>query len=302
MIAEADVILALEWIDLAGTFKQALGKPETAATLINCTVDPYLHNGWSMDHHILPAADIRLLCRPDSLVPVLLEALGERENSSTWRSIAAELPERSGGAALDYQDIADALTVALGKRKASITGVPIGWPGYAWPINEPLDFLGGDGGAGIGSGPGIAIGAALALKDSGRVPVAILGDGDTTMGINALWTAAKYHIPLLIIVANNRSYFNDELHQERIARTRGRPEENRWIGQRLEDPVPDIPALARGFGWAAADAVATKDDLVQAMTDAVAIVVAGGQALVDVHILRGYDPTVVNPGGMDKSG
>ena len=113
MIAEADVILALEWIDLAGTFKQALGKPETAATLINCTVDPYLHNGWSMDHHILPAADIRLLCRPDSLVPVLLEALGDSEKSSTWRSIAAGLPERSGGAALDYQDIADALTLSL---------------------------------------------------------------------------------------------------------------------------------------------------------------------------------------------
>ncbi|MDD9926722.1 MAG: thiamine pyrophosphate-binding protein [Rhodospirillaceae bacterium] len=302
MIAEADMILALEWIDLAGTFKQALGQTESEATLINCTVDSYLHNGWSMDHHILPAADIRLLCRPDSLVPALLEALGEGDRQAAWGTIEAEPPERSGGDALDYQDIADALTAALGDRKSTITGVPIGWPGYAWPINEPLDYLGGDGGAGIGSGPGIAIGAALALKGSGRVPVAILGDGDTTMGINALWTAAKYRIPLLIVVANNRSYFNDELHQERIARTRSRPEENRWIGQRLEDPVPDIPALARGFGWAASDAVATKDDLTQAMTDAVATVAAGGQALVDVHIMRGYDPTVVNPGGMDKSG
>ena len=183
-----------------------------------------------------------------------------------------------------------------------MTGVPIGWPGYARHFRAPLDFLGGDGGAGIGAGPGIAVGAALALKGSDRIPVAILGDGDTTMGINALWTAAKYRIPLMIVVANNRSYFNDELHQERVARTRGRPEENRWIGQRLEDPVPDIAALARGFGWTATGAAATKADLAQAMNDAVATVAEGGCALVDVHIMRGYDPTVVNPGGMDKDG
>ena len=302
MIADADVILALEWIDLAGTFKQATGQTETAATLINCSVDSYLHNGWSMDHHILPASDLRLLCRPESLVPALLDALGDGDRQSEWGAIAAEAPEKGAEDALGYQDIADALEGALDGRPATVTGVPIGWPGYALHFREPLDFLGGDGGAGIGSGPGIAIGAALALKGSGRVSVAILGDGDTTMGINALWTAAKYRIPLLIVVANNRSYFNDELHQERIARTRGRPEENRWIGQRLEDPVPDIAALARGFGWTATGAVATEAELAQAMGDAVATVADGGCALVDVHIMRGYDPTVVNPGGMDKDG
>lgn len=302
MIEAADVILVLEWIDPAGTFLQATGQTETAATVINCSVDSYLHNGWSMDHHILPAADLRLLCRPESLVPALLDALGDDGRTSSWGAIETERPAKAGDGALDYQDIADALEAALDGRPATVTAVPIGWPGYARHFRHPLDFLGGDGGAGIGAGPGIAIGAALALKESGRVPVAILGDGDTTMGINALWTAAKYRIPLLIVVANNRSYFNDELHQERIARTRGRPEENRWIGQRLEDPVPDIAALARGFGWTATDAVATQDALAQAMSDAVATVAGGGCALVDVHILRGYDPTVVNPGGMDKDG
>jgi thiamine pyrophosphate-dependent acetolactate synthase large subunit-like protein len=302
MIADADVILALEWIDPAGTFVQATGQTETSATLINCSVDSYLHNGWSMDHHILPAVDLRLLCRPESLVPALLEQLPDRSKPSAWSAISAELPEKAADGALDYQDIADALESALDGRQATVTGVPIGWPGYARHFRAPLDFLGGDGGAGIGAGPGIAVGAALALKGSDRIPVAILGDGDTTMGINALWTAAKYRIPLMIVVANNRSYFNDELHQERVARTRGRPEENRWIGQRLEDPVPDIAALARGFGWTATGAAATKADLAQAMNDAVATVAEGGCALVDVHIMRGYDPTVVNPGGMDKDG
>ena len=181
MIADADVILALEWIDPAGTFVQATGQTETSATLINCSVDSYLHNGWSMDHHILPAVDLRLLCRPESLVPALLEQLPDRSKPSAWSAISAELPEKAADGALDYQDIADALESALDGRQATVTGVPIGWPGYARHFRAPLDFLGGDGGAGIGAGPGIAVGAALALKGSDRIPVAILGDGDTTM-------------------------------------------------------------------------------------------------------------------------
>jgi hypothetical protein len=105
-----------------------------------------------------------------------------------------------------------------------------------WPFRHPLDFVGSDGGGGIGGGPGIAVGAALALRGSGRLPVAICGDGDFLMGVTALWTAVHYRIPLLIVIANNRSFFNDEVHQERVARMRGRPVENKWIGQRMADP------------------------------------------------------------------
>ena len=91
----------------------------------------------------------------------------------------------------------------------------------------------------------MTVGAALALRGTGRLPVGVLGDGDFLMGVNALWTAAHYHIPLLIVVANNRSYFNDEVHQERVALQRGRPVENRWVGQRIDDPAPDLATLAR---------------------------------------------------------
>src|ERR1035438_4791296 len=46
------------------------------------------------------------------------------------------------------------------------------------------------------------------------------------MGVTALWTAAHYRIPMLMVVANNRSFYNDEVHQERVARIRKRPIEN----------------------------------------------------------------------------
>ena len=118
----------------------------------------------------------------------------------------------------------------------------------AWPFRHPLDYLGSDGGGGVGGGPGISVGAALALKGSGRLPVAVCGDGDFLMGVTALWTAAHYRIPLLVVVANNRSFFNDELHQERVARMRNRPVENSWIGQRMTEPDIDLAGMARAQG------------------------------------------------------
>ena len=96
--------------------------------------------------------------------------------------------------------------------------------------------------------PGIAVGAALALRNSGYLPVAVLGDGDYLMGVTALWTAVRYHIPLLVIVANNRSYYNDEVHQQTVARLRNRSSENKGIGQRIIEPDVDVAAIARAQG------------------------------------------------------
>src|SRR5690606_16904974 len=133
-------------------------------------------------------------------------------------------------------------------RRISLVKLPLGWSGADLDVRHPLDYLGQEGGGGIGAGPGLAVGAALALRGSGRLPVAVLGDGDLLMGASALWTAAHHRLPLLVVVANNRSYFNDELHQERIARQRGRPVQNRWVGQHIRDPVPDLARLAGSLG------------------------------------------------------
>ena len=68
------------------------------------------------------------------------------------------------------------------------------------------------------------------------------------MGVTAVWTAVHYKIPLLFVLANNRSFYNDELHQERMARARNRPVENKWIGQRMSDPEVDLAAMGRAQG------------------------------------------------------
>jgi thiamine pyrophosphate-dependent acetolactate synthase large subunit-like protein len=294
MIAEADVILSLEWIDPAGTFKLATGKTATEGKLINVSLDSLLHNGWSMDHHVLPAADIRILSDPDSTVSALLPALeaklGGKAKESAWPTAVPSPPhaptEVPADAPMEHQDLSDALNAALHGRPTTIIRVPLTWPGSLCQFDEPLDYLGGDGAAGIGSGPGMAVGAALALKGGDRLPVAILGDGDTLMGLNALWTAAKYRIPLLILVSNNRSYYNDVMHQETVAYTRGRPPENKLVGQRIEDPIPDLAELACGLGWKAEGPVTNRDALHEILETAVKEVAAGECWLVDAHILR----------------
>ena len=104
------------------------------------------------------------------------------------------------------------------------------------------------------------------------------------MAPTALWTAAHHEIPLLIVVANNRSYFNDEEHQERMARVRKRPVENRWIGQRIDDPPVDFAGIARDFGAEGFGPVSDPADLAPAYTVAMAALAEGRPALVDVRI------------------
>ncbi|HEY4042513.1 MAG TPA: thiamine pyrophosphate-binding protein [Rhodopila sp.] len=284
----ADVILSLDWVDLGGTLTAACGVAP-AGKVIQVSLDHHLHNGWSMDHQALPVVDLLLPAEPDSAVAALLRELGVVHAPFRSDPAPAPMPELTAGS-ITIDHLATALRSVTADRPVSLLHVPLGWNAANWPLRHPLDYIGGDGGGGVGSGPGIAVGAALALRGTGRLPVAVLGDGDFLMGVTALWTAVHYHIPLLVIVANNRSFFNDEAHQERVARTRGRPVENRWIGQRLADPEIDLAKLGSAQGTAGFGPVRDAADLGPALRAAVASVAAGGVAIVDVRVEPGYIP------------
>jgi thiamine pyrophosphate-dependent acetolactate synthase large subunit-like protein len=138
------------------------------------------------------------------------------------------------------------------------------------------------------------------LRGSGRLPLAVLGDGDYLMGCTALWTAAHYRIPLLVVVSNNNSFFNDELHQDRMARQRNRPVANLWIGQRIADPEPDLGMLAKAQGGEGFGPVRRPDELPRALRAAIECVEAGGVAVVDVRVEPGYAP--VNSAAVSRGG
>ena len=295
LLRQADVVLSLDWVDLAGTLKTAWGEAPVGSTIIQVSLDQYLHNGWSMDHQGLPPVDLSLMAEPEPAVEALAAALarlGGRRQPAWPGRVPAALPALPQGAAegpISVPLLARALGEVLAGRPACLIRQPLSWAGHLWTVRHPLDVLGGDGGGGIGSGPGMSVGAALALKGSGRLPLAILGDGDFLMGVTALWTAVHYRVPLLVIVANNRSFYNDELHQERMARQRGRPVENKWIGQHIGGPDLDLAGLARAQGAEGIGPVRHFGELGAALAAGLAALEAGRVAVVDVRVEPGYD-------------
>ncbi len=287
-LAEADVILSLDWVELAGALKAA----KTDAFVISASLDQNIHNGWSMDHQALPPVDMLIAADPDQVAIALSKAIGAPAKPVTLPAAPRAMAQPAKSDRLQVEHLAYAVRQAVGSRDVALTHLPLSWNGAWWPFRHPLDYIGSDGGGGIGGGPGISVGAALALKGSGRIPVAICGDGDYLMGVTALWTAAHYRIPLLMVIANNRSFFNDELHQERVARMRNRPVENRWIGQRISDPDIDLAAMARAQGAEGFGPVRTDSELSAALASAMAAVEGGAVAVIDVRVEPGYAPSM----------
>ena len=311
-LANADVIMAFDWIDLAGTFK-ALGVGyHHKAKIINCTIDQYVHNGWSMDHFGLAASDLTVLTETNTFIDQLCAAVDQRLGGNRkWDgkpmpgALGPEVTviDKDPGEEIAPRDIAIALNAVKAGRKITLTRVTLGWAAEAYHFTHPLDYLGNDGGGGLGSGAGNAIGAALALLDSDRVAVAVLGDGDFMQGGTALWTAAHYKIPILYIISNNRSNFNDEVHQEAVAVQRDRPKENRWIGQRIDDPAIDLAGFARAQGLKAGGPVETVGELPAAIDAALKVVEGGEPFLLDVRVRPGYStPMVTRASGEASTG
>jgi len=284
-LREADVVLSLDWIDTAGALKMAWGDAPVGAKVILVSPDAHLHRGWSMDYQGLPPADVYLMCEPDAVVPLLLEAVRPRAAAAAER----RAEEQTADETLSLRALADEFNAATAGLNVCLARLPLGWNGAYRHFKHPFDYLGSDGGGGIGAGPGMTVGAALALQDSGRLVAGILGDGDFLMGVTALWTAAHYRIPCLLIVANNRSFYNDELHQERVARERGRPVENKWIGQRIDEPDIDLASMAGAQGAFGIGPVTDLAELKPSLERAVELVREGNVCVVDVRVVPGYD-------------
>ncbi|MGD0023542.1 MAG: thiamine pyrophosphate-binding protein [Xanthobacteraceae bacterium] len=295
-LKNVDAVLSLDWVDLAGAMRYA--GPTPAAKVIQISLDHRIHNGWSMDHQGLPPVDLILSADPDLVVPELVKEIGKSYPHPTlprergregWGPVPnARKITHKEPSGFTNEWIARSLRKVLGDRPVTYTHLPLSWDDTWVTFRHPLDFIGGDGGGGVGGGPGISVGAALALKGSGRLPIAICGDGDFLMGVTAVWTAVHYKIPLLFVLANNRSFYNDELHQERMARARNRPVENKWIGQRMADPEVDLAAMGRAQGAAGFGPITKPADLAPALEKAIAAVDAGQVAVVDVRVEPGY--------------
>ncbi len=93
-------------------------------------------------------------------------------------------------------------------------------------------------------GLGFAIPGAvgISMAKPGRPVVAIVGDGSAMYGIQGLWTAAHFKLPITYVIANNKGY---RIIKERLVSMQG---SDRFIGMDMNDPAIDYCQLAQSMG------------------------------------------------------
>jgi acetolactate synthase-1/2/3 large subunit len=160
------------------------------------------------------------------------------------------------------------------------TGTLRNWVRKLWDFDKPYRHAGDS--LGTSTQIGMSLGVGLAYKGTGKVVVALQPDGDLMFDAGALWTAAKHKIPILIVMFNNRAYFNDWEHQIRMARLRDTDESLAHIGMDIFVPEPDFATIARGMGCYGEGPITDPAEIAPAVRRALAEVKAGRPALVDV--------------------
>ena len=145
-------------------------------------------------------------------------------------------------------------------------------------FDEPGSMHGIQGGA-IGWSTAACLGMKLAEPD--RPVVAVVGDGSSMYNIQALWTAARYNIPVTWVICNNGTYKilkqNMEVYLRGMLKDTQR--QSQYIG--MDFPLPlNLAGIAEGFG-VHSRRVEAPSELGPALDEAFNL---GRPALVDVVI------------------
>jgi thiamine pyrophosphate-dependent acetolactate synthase large subunit-like protein len=273
-----------------------------SAKIVNVALDDLLVRAWATDFNRLREADLMIMADTAVFLPELVRRLKaekklgdargeidkrraewgkvqEQKKAALAKELKTKWEEKPIAMTRIYAELAEALK---SEDWVLTNGSSQGKENLYLPATKFNQILGKYKGGGLGYGLPASLGAALAHKGSGKFCVDIQPDGCLLFTVSALWSAVHHRIPLLIVVCSNRSYFNDEEHQERIAIARKRPVENKTIGIRIEDPNVDFAAMARTYGCWGAGPVTEPKDLAKALRDAIKVVKEGKPALVDV--------------------
>ena len=273
------------------------------ATVLDLGFNDLGLSAWSEDYAALLETDVQVTADTVVALPLLLQLCEEltagessdrRAARAAWKSdITARHDATWQGwrdqAALVKNDspvstarLAEEIWEVVREHDWVLTaGTASLWAKKTWDFDVPYRHPGVN--LGTATQIGISLGVALAHKGSGRLVVDIQPDGDLMFDAAALWVAAYYELPMLVVMFNNRAYYNDWEHQDRLARQRGTPVDRAHIGMEIDGPAPDFAALARSFGWEAEGPVDDPDKVQDAVRRAAEFVLRTGKpALVDV--------------------
>jgi len=308
LLREADVIVAVDVVDLAGLLSRRSRKradddgtdprPPTPAVVDVSYGDLGLRS-WSNAFAAPVPRAVALQGDPllgvaqliEELAPLLDPHVAEQRRTRVSEQGAALRAAQREAVKARWDDVPVSPARLVAQMWETVRDVPHllclrntrSWPEGVWQFPGAGSYLGHSGGGGVGYGPGAMVGGALAARDSGRLGVGIIGDGDLLMAAGALWTATHYEIPMLLVVNDNGSFHNDEEHQAAMAQERGRPIENSWIGMRIAGPDVDIAGLARSYGARAHGPIEHPDDLQPALRRALDDAQTGAVAVVHVR-------------------
>lgn len=290
-IAEADVVVAVDPRDatfaLAKTDtekRKALWVPRPDASVSVITGNPLVTASY-VDREPLPAsADVVLAADSALALPRLAEMVGagvtDRHAARADR-LRTDHRERGGSAAAADTGPEQPITPAVlaARLWEAVRGGPwqlaygslYGWVRRTWELTDWNCSLGRSVGGGLGYGAGAAIGCGLAHRGDDTLVVDIQPDGDLLYTASALWTAAHYRLPLLMVVANNRTYNQDRMHQQVISDHRARSSDVE-TGIDISGPDIDFAKLAEAQGVEAFGPVECAGELADVLDRAVKIV------------------------------
>lgn len=170
-----------------------------------------------------------------------LEEEKEREEFSKSRQIQAawdKVPIRLEQLIKEIDEVADRDAIIVDEAVRSSRSLL-----SLYHFSQPETYFHNAGGY-LGWGLPSSLGIKLALPQ--RQVIALVGDGTFLFSIQALWTAARYDIPVIIIVCNNRGY---KAVRDAAIRFKGKAvEKGLFIGSSINEPAPNLSKIAEGFG------------------------------------------------------
>jgi acetolactate synthase-1/2/3 large subunit len=189
-----------------------------------------------------------LLAGPDDDIDQVLEDLLERLDALDVEPDvqALNIPELPQGT-LDVNSAAATIAHFLPENaivvdEANTSGMSL------FPLTaqaQPHDWLNLTGGS-IGFGLPAAVGAAIACPD--RKVISLEGDGSAMYTIQALWTMAREHLDITVVIFNNRKYSILELEFARTGARGGKPGPNAASVLDIGGPDMDFVSMATGMG------------------------------------------------------
>jgi acetolactate synthase-1/2/3 large subunit len=252
-------------------------------------------SSWAMDYQRLAHADLRILGDTTLAIPALTALLKpgvKKDRVDETRKAATALGEQARRKwEKQAREDWDASPITLPRLATEVWNTIQGedwvlsantleeWTRKIWDFDRPYRHPGKS--LGTATQIGISLGVALAHRAAGRLVVDLQPDGDLMFDAGALWVAAKHRIPMLVVMYNNRAYYNDWEHQIRMAKLRGTPLERAHIGMDMDDPAPDFAAMAKSMGWYAEGPIDKPGEVAAALKRAIAKVKSGQPALLD---------------------